>query len=1112
MNELIDNYQNLSPEKQKLVRILLNEQGIDIDSKFILPQSREKKVFPMSYAQKRLWFLEKFEPENSIYIIPSGVKITGNVNTDYFVSAINEVVKRHEILRTKFIEIDGEGFQEIIDEVEVEAFKYDISGKSINVEVELNKIFETEFQKPFKLYEIPLFRIIIIKVTEKLNYLLIPMHHIISDNWSTGIFVKEIIQFYNNKVIGKDLSLDPMKIQYVDYTIWQNKWLLTEEFNKQKEYWISHLKGSSEILEIIPDKKRPSIQTYNGSFEIFSIDKRLSNELDSFCKRQDITIFILFLSAFQFVLSKYANQNDINIGIPIANRNRSEIENLIGFFINTLVMRGKIDYEKSIEDFIKETKRKSFEAYSNQDVPFEMIVDELKLVRDMSHTAMFQAMLVLNNAPSSKLEIEGLKIEPIEFDTGKTKFDLVLSFTPNKEEYKGKFEFNIDSFHRDTIKSIINNFKTVLNEFIINPNKRLKEISLLLQDETLNVAVKLGNPSERTINKKFIHEKFEEIVEKNFQKRAITSESGSITYGDLNKYANAIANRLFSKGLKLRETVGIFIDRKIEYIAAIIGVLKSGGTFVPLDITYPYERLKFIIEDAKINYIITIGDFIESKLPKVKEILNLNEIELSSNENNPKCKIFDNNSAYIIYTSGTSGLPKGVVVEHSKIAYHINQMISEFSVVHTDKYLQFAAFNFDASIEQIFVPLLSGAEIYLRENSYWLPSEFIDLVRTNNITIINPPTVYWNQIVAELKNHKHTDWGKLKTVIVGGEEMQVELLIKWQQYFKNNIKLINAYGPTETVITSAIFKTDEKIIEENFLHVPIGKCIGKREVFILDQFGNIVGEGIPGELCFSGEILAQGYFGNPVLTSEKFIPNRFSKNSGSRIYRTGDLVRYDKNGFIEYLGRIDTQIKIRGFRIELSEIEQVLLKHENVKNAAVKIFNDANDNSSLFAFITSDRKNEEFLFELKNYCKQHLPNYMVPNQIYYLDELPINANGKLDRNKLYIPDNYKFEISIEFVEPRNDLEKEICEIVADLLNIEKIGIYNSFFDLGGHSILAIKVLSKIKEKFGVEVQLKSLFENPTVSGLADAVLFEQTNLLDKDDLEDLLNEIDKIKN
>jgi len=1110
MQELIDKYHTLSDEKQKLVKILLKEQGIDINSKIILPQKRNKDKYLMSFAQQRLWFLEQLEPESPLYIIPSGVRIKGQVKLNLFVEAINLTVNRHEILRTKFINVNGEGFQEILPELKIDAIEYDLSNNGNYSEQELQKIINKESTKPFILSECPLFRVITIRVSDDLNYLLMPMHHIISDNWSTGVLINEFLLNYKSLISSNPVDILPLKIQYLDYAEWQKEWLSGDELNKQKDYWTNQLLGSSEVLDIIPDKERPAVQSSAGAFELFEIKEEELNNLENLCKKEEVTLFVLLISAFQFLLSKYANQDDINVGVPIANRTRSEVEELIGFFINTLVFRGNTSRDLTVTELLNETKRISYEAFTNQDIPFEMIVDELNLERDMSRSALFQAMFVLNNAPPTKMEIDGLEIEPLNTDTGTTKFDLVLSITQNENKLLGKFEYNTDLYKPETIRGMISNYNFVLNQFVKFTGKKISEIKFMKDIRALEILKKAKYNSIDYNNDDLLYLIFEKVAKENENKIAISDGNKSLTFSELDILSNKIANTVIASNIKPEQTVGIYLDRRIEYVASILGVLKAGAVFVPLDIDYPEDRLNYIIEDAKINCVISSTEINSKYLKNINAIKYLEDISEHENIILPIYpKVFPENIAYIIYTSGTTGLPKGVMVEHSKIANHVKQMISDFEIDNTDKYLEFASFNFDASLEQIFVPLLSGAEIFLRANDYWILSDFMDLIIRENITVINPPTIYWNQLVTELKSRDDVNLGKLKLVISGGEEMKSEMLSVWNEKVSDKIKLVNAYGPTETIITSSMYCVDNNSMNQHdMIHTPIGKSLGEREVYIVDSSGKLVPPNIPGELCFGGKLIARGYLNNPELTAEKFRPNGFTEKSGERIYRTGDLARYNNSGLIEYLGRVDNQVKVRGFRIELSEIEQVLLKNKNVDQAIVTIHSNQNDDSNITAYIVPSNKDKNTEEEIKNYLILNLPKYMLPNSFIILSVFPLNANGKVDRKKLPEPKKNVKETKREYVVARTDLEKTIVDIVSDILAVEKVGIYDNFFELGGHSILAIKVITKVRETFGVEVQLKSLFENPTVIGLSESVIAEQSALVEDDELEKLLNELE----
>lgn len=1105
MDKLIKNYHNLSNKKQNLLNLLLKEKGIDLNSLVILPQKREKELYELSFAQKRLWFLEKLEPNSPLYIIPMGLKIKGNLNIDYLIYALQIVVNRHEILRSRFIEKNGVGYQNILDNVKISANVIDLTS-STNSKEEMERVMDQEFTTPFNLSDCPLFRVTIIKVTPDYNILLLPMHHIISDNWSMGILLDEILKIYEHKLNGTELVLDSLKVQYLDYAYWQNAWLESDEYKNQLNFWKEELQDSNNILDIVHDKPKPNVQSYNGSRIYFNLSKELTSRIESFCREINITPFNLFLSVYQLILSRYAKENDINIGVPVANRNRLEVEALIGFFINTLVMRAKIDYSYTVLEYLSKNADKHKLAFDNQNIPFEKIVDQLELERDVSNTALFQAMLVLNNAQIRDLEFNGLKFSLIDYDTKTTKFNLVLSLTKKDDIYNCKFEYNTDLFYKSTIEDYGKQFVEILDLIIENRNLKINDLFHLQSRSFINSQSIICNPPKPSKEENYVHKAFSNQANNNPDKTAITNGIEKLTYKELDSYSNNLAQILVDIGISIETPIGVYLNRNLDYVIAILAIFKSGGTFVPLDVNIPEDRLNLIIKSSHVSIIITDIEN-ESKFRDIVKTINIKESKKNNKRLSNNRKLNPSNSAYVIYTSGSTGLPKGVVVQHNNFYYHISQVIDSFDIDSNDKYLSFAAFNFDPSLEQTFAPLLAGATVFLRGDEYWMPSKFLEIISNERITVINPPTVYWNQFVHYLHENKITELGSLRLVIAGGEEMKNEVLKKWINTIGEKIKLINAYGPTETIITSSMHSITGNDIDN--IHVPIGKIIGSRKGYIMDSDLNLLGPNMPGELYIGGKLLARNYINDPRLTAEKFIPNPFSKDGGERLYRTGDVVSYDLKGNIKYLGRIDNQVKIRGFRIELSEVESVISDKLNTQTIT-DIINDNSGGYRIIAYIIDNKNIKYDEKEIREYCAYKLPSYMIPSRIIKIAEVPLTINGKLDKSKLPKPELNIFERSTEFVEPRSELEIEISKIIANILNIEKVGVFDNFFELGGHSILAIKVVSEVKQNFGVDIELINLFQNPTVEGLAEAVVDAQSKLVDNDDLESLLDEIESV--
>ncbi len=1099
MNELVKNYSKLSVEKQKAVRALLKQKGVDIDDLIILPRNTDEKILPVSFAQQRLWFLEQFEPGSPLYVIPMGVKVKGNLNPDALETSVNKIIERHEVLRTTFLSDNGEVKQKIHEKLNIKSNYIEIQS---NDEQELKNIIIEESTKPFDLVNGPLLRLTIIKTGDDEFIVLLPMHHIVSDNWSTGIFVKELIDNYQNFVSGKVKSQPDLTIQYADFAIWQKNRLESGAFDKQIDYWLNQLKNCNTVLDIITDKPRPQTQTFNGSFELFEIDENLYASLVNLAKKNDVTLFMVLIAAFYVLLYRYTNQEDINIGTPIANRNRAEIENLIGFFINTLVLRSQIDGNETVKNYLQQIKKIALEAYENQDIPFETIVEKLNIERDISRTALFQAMFVLNNAPVAKLELENVIFEPLEIDTGTTKFDLVMSITETDNKLKGKFEYNTDLFESFTIKQLIRVYKNILRSFTEDSDATIDSIPLLREDEVLeHGSITLNESLE--IEQSSIPALFREAAGENIDKTAITCGNESITFGKLEESSDALARLLLKQNIKKGETVGVYLNRSIDYIAAFIGILKAGGVYLPLDVEYPDERLDYILKDSETKVVLTSDDY-SGKLPEHITKINVNSIDGTQVTSNgtqfPAIKPED--AAYMIYTSGSTGKPKGTVINHGSFVKHYFSVKENFGTTKNDVVLQFAAFVFDASIEQILVPLLTGAQVILRDDKLWTPKEFTEQIKQHKITVVNPPTVVWEELTKFWYEHPDSAPDDLvRLFIAGGDEMKSDFVSKWNDSKMKNVRLLNAYGPTETVITASTYLVKQS--DSNKYRIPIGKPLLGRSFYVLDKNGNILPKGFPGELCISG-IIADGYYRRRELTEEKFVYKNLADGTNVRYYKTGDMARIREEGDYEFLGRIDSQVKIRGFRIELGEIEQTLREIDSIKDALVIAAGDSN-NKFLAAYILSDENIDEA--EIIDYLSTKLPAYMVPAVIMQLDEFPKLPSGKIDKNSLPEIENIRRKIKTEFVMPRTPMEEAITKIVTEILGVEKVGVFDNFFELGGHSMLAMHVISKINEEFNVEISIKSLFENPTVDGIAKAVL--EAQLLDEEDdeLEALLNEI-----
>ncbi len=1097
MENLLKNYSKLSPKKKKLVELMLKEKGIEVSDFAIIPQPRNGNSFPASFAQRRLWFLEQFNPGSPLYIIPIGVRVKGSFKIETLLKAVKKIVSRHEILRTSFHSENGLVFQDIHSDTEINIIRIDLSN-SKDKEYKLKNIILKESSKPFDLMNLPLFRIVIIKLSENDRILLIPMHHIISDNWSTGILIKEIMHYY--KSIGKNSfeELEDLPVQYSDYSVWQQERFSKNLYKDQTEYWINQLKGSNNVLDIITDFKRPSVQTFNGSFELFEIADNVYKKLLKLAKDTDTTLFMILISAFQVLLYRFSNQTDMNIGTPIANRNRAELENLIGFFINTLVIRSDLSGNPTFSKLLVKNKKIALDAYRNQDVPFEEIVDKLKLERNLSHTALFQAMFVLNNAKIEKFELAGVELEPIEIDNGTTKFDLVLSITENVESLKGKFEYNNDLFKKNTIRQLINSFLKILEVISENADTPIDKINIISESSSSVLA-----GSNLQLNETDIWSLIENVADRYQNKIAISTKLKSISYNDIIIRVNKLSNLLVEQGVKRNQVVGVYMNRSIDYVVSFLAVIRVGAVYLPLDINYPAERLKYILSDSATSYIISDKKNSKDLEPWKSKVIDITLYKNEYDEFIPNNGINLTDTAYIIYTSGSTGKPKGVKVGHKELANHCLVMQKHFNINQDDKELAFAAFNFDASIEQIVVPLISGAEIYLREDEIWSAPQFTKIINEQKLTVINPPTVFWEELTRYWYGKPETAPVNLKLCIAGGDEMKPDYVKMWMESPMKQVRLLNAYGPTESIITSSTSEINN-IKYDKLFRTPVGKPLPGRKYYVVDKNLQILPKGFPGELCIGGDLLAKEYLNKPEVTKLKFVEDIFDKHK--IMYRTGDLVRLNESMEIEFLGRVDTQVKIRGFRIELGEIEYVLRQNKYVKDAVVTVFAE-DGNKYLVAYTIPDKRNNFNTDKLIKYLKNNLPDYMVPSLIITLEKFPLTPSGKVDKKSLPKPDGMRPKLKTEFVMPRTDTEAVITKIVSKVLGINRVGVFDNFFELGGHSMLAMQVISKINEEFDVEIPIKSLFENPTIDGIGNAVLEAQLLNEDENDLESLLNEI-----
>jgi len=996
------------------------------------------------------------------------------------------LVERHESLRTVFPTVNGTPV------IQLSEVNYQLSVINLQnlppseIDIEVQRLINEDAQRPFDLENGPLFRATLLHTAHESHILLVNMHHIISDGWSLNVLIREFTTLYEAFLQNKSSPLPPLPIQYVDFAHWQRQWLKGEVLEKQLNYWKQQLAGTPALLELPTDHPRPPVQSFQGSSLPISLSPELTTQLKQISQQTGTTLFMMLWSAFATLLSRYSGQSDIVIGSPIANRTQSVTESLIGFFVNTLVLRLDMTDNPSFEEVLLKARRVALEAYSHQDIPFEQLVEVLQPERNLSHSPLFQVMFVLQNAPLADLELAGLSLSVLELENVIAKFDLTLSLAFTPSGISGTLEYNTDLFERATIERLSGHLQTLLTGIVENPQTLIGDLPLLTAAEQQQLKEWNDTATDYPHDKTII-DLFEEQVSISPAAIAVVFEDQHLTYRELNSQANQLAHYLQTLGVKPEVLVGICLERSLEMVIGLLGILKAGGAYVPLDPAYPAARLAFMLEDAQVPVLLTQSSN-QEKLPESQASVVCLDVEALSQyaKENVVSGVGSENLAYVIYTSGSTGKPKGVMIQHDSIADHCRVVQSYYQLNSSDKVLQFASLNFDASLEQIFSTLITGARLILRSEQLWTAIEFSQNIVKHEMTVVDLPPAYWQQWLQEYAHLPEFALNNpLKLVVVGGDVMSPEMLYLWQQTQMNSIRFINAYGPTEATITTTTFEiTSQYDGKKHPQRIPIGHPLTNKTTYILDTHNNPVPIGVQGELHIGGTGLARGYKGHPDLTAEKFIKNPFNKELKSRLYKTGDLARYLPDGNIEYLGRIDNQVKIRGFRIELGEIEAVLGQHPAVRENAVIVHEASQTDKRLVAYLVPHQEQVIENTELRGFLSERLPDYMIPPTFVTLEALPLTPNGKIDRHALPAPEKVDSPREDTYIMPQTEVEVLIATAWQEVLHLEKVGIHDNFFDLGGHSLLLVQLQSKLQTVFTKEISVVKLFEHPTIHALA----------------------------
>ncbi len=1080
--QLLKRLASLSPEQREILLKQLQKkkaQTPQVKKEGIQVYPRDDNRLPMSYAQQRLWFLDQFQSGGGSYNISAALRLTGNLDVEALRMAFEEIVIRHEALRTTFVSDDGQGRQVINESQRWELPTISLEPLSTDEQEEvITRRFRGDAQTPFDLINGPLLRTRLIRLANDRHVLIVTMHHIVSDGWSMGVLIREVAMLYDAFQRDQTSPLPALRIQYADYAQWQREWLAGERLERQLNYWRTRLEGVP-ILELPTDFPRPPNMTYEGASVLFEMDTATSQALIELSRKQGVTLFMVLLSALQVLLHRYSGQDDICVGTPIAGRTRPELESLIGCFVNTLAIRSDLADNPSFSSLLKQVQQNLTGAYDHQDIPFERLVDELGIPREMSHTPLFQLMFVLQNAtPTQTLKLPGLEMEVLPEESQTAKFDITLGMREENGKLMGSWEYRTAIFTDETIRRMHDHLVQVLKQVARNPAVPVDDIELLSTAEQKQLLIDWNNTRREYERDAPLAEVFEATVDRFSDRIAVRAEGKSLTYAQLDGLANALAQELLQKGIKPGQRVGLCAERSAELVAAVLAIIKVGASYVPLDPAYPTDRLVFMLEDADVGVLICHAHLRERMPVADDQVINLDLFNVPAGSDNawgarPGVAVEASAPAYVMYTSGSTGKPKGIEVVHRNILRLVRNtdfMTLDESVV----FLQYAPISFDAATLELWGPLLNGGSVAIAPPGQLDAEALGAFMRAHGVNAAWLTAALFHFFV-----QFHLDeLRSLKQLLAGGDVLSPALVRKVLTEIPG-LTLINGYGPTENTTFTCCFPM--RNVDDVRHTVPIGRPIANTRIYILDRNRRPVPRGVPGELYTSGDGVANGYLNREELTREVFLPNPFNDGGDPVMYKTGDLVRYYADGNVEYLGRIDQLVKIRGFRIELGEIEEAMSGINTVEQVAVIAREDTPGVKKLVAYVVPVAGQMPTSHELRSELKQKLPEYMVPSAFVMMEALPVTANGKLDRRALPKP---AFEdTQSQKVKARNEKERILVDIWQQVLNLQDIGVYDNFFELGGDSILSIQITSRAKIA-GLHITTKQVFENQTIAELA----------------------------
>ena len=1047
-----------------------------------------RSAFPASFAQQRLWFLDQLDAGTAAYNLPRAFRIIGPLKVDVLTRAFETVTQRHAALRTVFDSVEGEARQIVLSHVDVKIPVIDLTGiPKSERETEALRIAGEEGKKPFDLNEGPLLRPILVHLDEELHLLILVIHHIVTDGWSIALLFGEVTKCYAALVKNETPELPELSLQYAEYAQWQREYMSGDVLRNEIEHWKRKLAGAQTLLDLPTDHPRPSSHSWHGATEEISLDATVLAKLKALAQAERCTLFMIAMASFQALLWRYTNQESILVGTPIAGRSEIEVENMIGLFVNTLVFRADFPHNLSFRQLMQQVRSFALEAYTHQDVPFEKLVEELIPQRSLDTHPLFQVMFTFQNIPKQIFEIPGLTIKEMPFEAGIAKYDLSVEVWENSE-FHCQFEYNTDLFELSTIRRMLGHFEKLLKAVVENPDLTVAQIPIMSARERRQVLSDWNQTAAEYPRDLPLHRAFENQVNASPDAIALRFAGREWSYRQLNDQANRLADRLIKKGIRPGSLVGIFLERSPQMVVALLGVLKAGAAYVPLDPAYPGERLRFLMEDAALSGVVTHPSIISQLPSNAQNVVAFDSVRFDGDGHgpsdapvsNPSVLVSSDQRAYVIYTSGSTGVPKGVEGTHRASMNRFSWMWSTYPFKDGEVCCQKTNLGFVDSIWEIFGPLLAGVpNVIIPPEAVRDPEEMLQVLGRERVTRIVLVPSLLRTLLDHAPNLQHRV-PDLKLWSCSGEILPADLAKRFHQACPQ-ATLLNIYGSSEVAADVACHQVGERDLASS---VAIGKPISNTQIYLVDEFGEPAPIGIRGQILVGGDNLARGYLNRPELTAERFVRNWLAPEQSPRLYRTGDLGRFRSNGEIEYLGRVDNQVKLRGLRIELGEIESVLATHAEVAEAVVVVSGEGEQQKLAAYLVMRDGNAAPSGGELRRYLRTKLPEHMVPASYWRVEGLPLLPSGKVNRSVLAGSGAKPLVDQEELVGPRNEVEAKLAEIWRELLQVEQVGIEQNFFELGGHSLLVLQVTARIRRIFEVELAVRSVFEAPTIEGLA----------------------------